>query len=130
MRTNILLSSAVLIGLIAQIGCQNEVSRECQRRPRPVVVKNLTRQLPPESYLMTASVGSWKTKTSKTWRNKVALSWRLHSSSIRYMAGGLTIATVHKITAHHHSANNTFRFVANAKTTGKARLSTGFFSCR
>ena len=42
--------------------CKEQTSEVPEKRPRPVVVRVLKKQLPPDSSLVSASVGSWKTE--------------------------------------------------------------------
>ncbi|MEO1528176.1 MAG: HlyD family efflux transporter periplasmic adaptor subunit [Planctomycetota bacterium] len=52
----------ILATLFLQAGCQPAETVAIKRRPRPVAVKRLIRQMPPNAALVTASAGSWKTE--------------------------------------------------------------------
>lgn len=53
-----------IVGLLtmAASGCERQAEGVAEKRARPVIVKVLTKTQPPDSSLVSASVGSWKTE--------------------------------------------------------------------
>ena len=62
MKQAIRLVLTIAIVLATSIGCGPQSKAIPERRPRPVVVNVLTKTAPPDTSLISASVGSWKTE--------------------------------------------------------------------